>query len=134
MPFLPSHGANDSFHAPEILFLFGKVGLFERKIRLGSLANRAQVDVDAISAKLEDGILRVEVPKQDKDYVEVKSLLFDHAFATFETVELRVGVDNTRTRHAIEDFLGAVYTETVSTPLGDHAVYLLSRDAWAERA
>jgi len=49
-----------------------KVGLFERKVRLGSLANPAQVDVDAISAKLEDGILRVEVPKQDKDYVEVK--------------------------------------------------------------
>lgn len=69
-----------------------------------------------------------------EDYVEVKSLLFDHAFATFGTVELRVGVDNTRTRHAVEDFLGAVYVETVSTPLGDHAVYQLSRDAWAERA
>jgi HSP20 family protein len=49
-----------------------KVGAFERKIRLGSLANPANVDVDAISAKLEDGILRVEVPKLDKDYVEVK--------------------------------------------------------------
>lgn len=49
-----------------------KVGLFERKVRLGSLANPAQVDVDGINAKLEDGILRVEVPKQDKDYVEVK--------------------------------------------------------------
>jgi HSP20 family protein len=49
-----------------------KVGLFERKVRLGSLANPAQVEVDAISAKLEDGILRIEVPKQDKDYVEVK--------------------------------------------------------------
>jgi HSP20 family protein len=49
-----------------------KVGLFERKIRLGSLANPAQVDVDAISAKLEEGILKVEIPKLDKDYVEVK--------------------------------------------------------------
>jgi len=49
-----------------------KVGAFERKVRLGSLANPAQVDVDGISAKLEDGILRVEIPKQDKDYVEVK--------------------------------------------------------------
>jgi HSP20 family protein len=49
-----------------------KVGAFERKIRLGSLANPANVDVDAITAKLEDGILRVEVPKLDKDYVEVK--------------------------------------------------------------
>jgi hypothetical protein len=54
--------------------------------------------------------------------------------ATFGTVELRVGVDNARTRHAVEDFLGATYTETVPTPLGQHAVYLLSRDAWAARA
>ena len=69
-----------------------------------------------------------------EDYLAVKSLLFDHAFATFGTVELRVGVDNTRTRHAVEDFLGAIYSETVSTPLGEHAVYLISRDAWAERA
>jgi len=49
-----------------------KVGAFERKVRLGSLANPAQVEVDGISAKLEEGILRVEIPKQDKDYVEVK--------------------------------------------------------------
>jgi HSP20 family protein len=49
-----------------------KVGVFERKVRLGSLANPAQVDVDGINAKLEDGILRVEIPKLDKDYVEVK--------------------------------------------------------------
>jgi len=49
-----------------------KVGAFERKVRLGSRANPAQVDIDGITAKLEDGILRVEVPKQDKDYVEVK--------------------------------------------------------------
>jgi RimJ/RimL family protein N-acetyltransferase len=69
-----------------------------------------------------------------EDYLEVKSLLFDHAFATFGTVELRVGVDNARTRHAVEDFLDAGYAETVSTPLGEHAVYLLSRDAWAARA
>ena len=49
-------------------------------------------------------------------------------------MELRVGVDNVRTRHAIEDFLGATYVETISTPLGEHAVYQLSRDAWAARA
>ncbi|HTR75094.1 MAG TPA: GNAT family protein [Solirubrobacterales bacterium] len=69
-----------------------------------------------------------------EDYTAVKGLVFDHAFATFDTVELRVGVDNARTRRAVEDFLGAVHVETVSTPLGDHAVYELSRDAWAERA
>jgi RimJ/RimL family protein N-acetyltransferase len=69
-----------------------------------------------------------------EDYTEVKNLIFDHAFTTFDTVELRVGVDNARTRGAVKDFLGAVYVETVATPLGDHAVYELSRDAWAERA
>ncbi|KAF2084910.1 HSP20-like chaperone [Saccharata proteae CBS 121410] len=51
-----------------------KVGAFERKIRLGSRANPAQVDDDSITAKLEDGILRVEVPKLDKDYVEIKKV------------------------------------------------------------
>jgi RimJ/RimL family protein N-acetyltransferase len=69
-----------------------------------------------------------------EDYTEVKNLIFDHAFTAFDTVELRVGVDNARTRGAVEDFLGAVYVETVATPLGDHAVYELSRDARAEPA
>ncbi|KAF2204892.1 HSP20-like chaperone [Delitschia confertaspora ATCC 74209] len=49
-----------------------KVGPFERKVRLGTRANPAQIDADMIMAKLEDGILRVEVPKLDKDYVEIK--------------------------------------------------------------
>lgn len=51
-----------------------KVGAFERKVRLGSRANPAQVDADMITAKLEDGILRVDVPKLDKDYVEIKKV------------------------------------------------------------
>jgi len=51
-----------------------KVGAFEKKVRLGSRANPAQVDIDGITAKLEDGILTVEVPKLDKDYVEVKKV------------------------------------------------------------
>ena len=51
-----------------------EVGPFERKIRLGSRANPAQVDADGIYAKLEDGILRVEVPKLDKDYVEIRKV------------------------------------------------------------
>jgi HSP20 family protein len=51
-----------------------KVGPFEKNVRLGSRANPAQVDADAISAKLEDGILVIEVPKLDKDYVEVKKV------------------------------------------------------------
>lgn len=51
-----------------------KVGAFERKVRLGSRANPAQVQVDEITAKLEDGILRVEVPKLDAEYVEIKKV------------------------------------------------------------
>lgn len=51
-----------------------KVGAFERKVRLGSRANPAQIDIDGITAKLEDGILRVTVPKMDSGYVEVKKV------------------------------------------------------------
>ena len=40
----------------------------------GSRANPAQVDADSITAKLEDGILVIEVPKLDKDYVEIKKV------------------------------------------------------------
>lgn len=52
-----------------------KVGPFERKVRLGTRANPAQVDADMISAKLEDGVLRVEVPKlNDTGFVEVRKV------------------------------------------------------------
>ncbi|KAG9191556.1 hypothetical protein G6011_10290 [Alternaria panax] len=51
-----------------------KVGAFERKIRLGTRANPASVDTDGITAKLEDGILRVEVPKLDAGYVEIRKV------------------------------------------------------------
>lgn len=51
-----------------------KVGAFERKIQLGTMANPAHVDVDGIVAKLEDGVLRVEVPKLDAGYVEVRKV------------------------------------------------------------
>lgn len=51
-----------------------KVGAFERKIRLGSRANPAQVDVEGINARMEDGVLRVEVPKLDSGYVEIKKV------------------------------------------------------------
>ncbi|SMR45976.1 unnamed protein product [Zymoseptoria tritici ST99CH_3D1] len=51
-----------------------KVGVFERKVRLGSRANPAQVDSDGISARMEDGVLRVEVPKLDAGYVEIKKV------------------------------------------------------------
>ena len=50
------------------------VGVFERKIRLGSRANPAQVDADAISARMDDGVLMVTIPKLDREYVEVKKV------------------------------------------------------------
>jgi len=51
-----------------------KVGAFERKIRLGSRANPALVDVEGITAKLEDGVLRVTVPKMNGEFVEVRKV------------------------------------------------------------
>jgi len=51
-----------------------KVGAFERKIRLGTRANPAHVDVDGIYAKHENGILVIEVPKLIGDFVEVKKI------------------------------------------------------------
>ena len=51
-----------------------KVGAFERKVRLGSRANPAQVDSDGISARMEEGVLRIDVPKLDSGYVEIKKV------------------------------------------------------------
>ena len=51
-----------------------KVGVFERKIRLGSRVSPALVDMDGISAKMEDGVLIVTIPKEDKDFVDVKKV------------------------------------------------------------
>ena len=51
-----------------------KVGVFERKVRLGSRATPAQVDVDGIAARMEDGVLMVTIPKEDKDFVDVKKV------------------------------------------------------------
>jgi HSP20 family protein len=51
-----------------------KTGPFERKIRLGTRASPAHIDTDGITAKLEDGILRVEVPKLDTGYVEIRKV------------------------------------------------------------
>lgn len=51
-----------------------KVGPFERKIRLGTRANPAHVDAEGITAKLEDGVLRVEVRKEEEGFVEIKKV------------------------------------------------------------
>lgn len=55
-----------------------KVGAFERKVRLGSRANPAQVDVDGITARMEDGVLRIDVPKLgDEGFVEVRKVAIE---------------------------------------------------------
>ena len=51
-----------------------KVGVFERKIKLGSKQDPAQVESDGIAAKMEDGILVVTIPKTEKEFVEVKKV------------------------------------------------------------
>ena len=51
-----------------------KIGAFEKKIRLGTRANPAQIDAESIAAKLEDGVLTIEVPKLDAGYVEVRKV------------------------------------------------------------
>ena len=50
------------------------VGVFERKIRLGTKAEPAAIDMEGINAKMEDGVLMVTVPKLDQDFVEVKKV------------------------------------------------------------
>lgn len=50
-----------------------KVGVFERSVKLPPGAEeKEEVDGDAITAKLEDGVLVVTVPKVEKDWTEVK--------------------------------------------------------------
>ena len=51
-----------------------KIGVFERKVRLGSRAAPAQVESDGITAKMEDGVLMITIPKLDKDFVEIKKV------------------------------------------------------------
>jgi len=50
------------------------VGPFERKIRLGTRASPANVDADGITAKLEDGVLRVVVGKMEEGFVEIRKV------------------------------------------------------------
>lgn len=50
-----------------------KVGVFERSVKLPpGNAEKEEVDGDNISAKLEDGVLVVTVPKIEKEWTEVK--------------------------------------------------------------
>lgn len=50
-----------------------KVGVFERTIKLPpGNEEKEEIDGDSITAKLEDGILVVTVPKVEKEWTEVK--------------------------------------------------------------
>ena len=49
-----------------------KIGAFERKVALHNANKPATIEVEGISAKMEDGVLRVTLPKQKvEDFVEV---------------------------------------------------------------
>lgn len=50
-----------------------KVGVFERTVKLPLVGEeKEEVDGDGITAKLEDGVLVVTVPKVEKEWTEVK--------------------------------------------------------------
>lgn len=52
-----------------------KVGMFERSIKLPPGEDeKEEVDGNAITAKLEDGVLIVTVPKVEKEWTEVKKV------------------------------------------------------------
>lgn len=54
-----------------------KVGMFERTVKLpppGNNQEKEEVDGDAITAKLEDGILIVTVPKVEREWTEIKKV------------------------------------------------------------
>lgn len=51
-----------------------KVGVFDRKVKLGNERHPAEVDIEGITAKLEDGVLKIEVPRMEKDFVNVKKV------------------------------------------------------------
>lgn len=52
------------------------IGLFERKIKLGTKADPVSVDADGISAKMEDGVLIISVPKHE-EFVEIRKVDID---------------------------------------------------------
>jgi len=52
-----------------------KVGVFERTVKLPpGNAGKEEVDGDMITAKLEDGVLVVTVPKVEKEWTEIKKV------------------------------------------------------------
>lgn len=56
-----------------------KVGVFERMVKLppGVNAEKEEIDGDAITAKLEDGVLVVTIPRLEKEWTDVKKVDID---------------------------------------------------------
>lgn len=55
-----------------------KVGVFERTIKIPPTGQeKEEVDGDAITAKMEDGILIVTIPKVEKEWTDVKKVDID---------------------------------------------------------
>ena len=50
-----------------------EIGLFERKIKLGTKTDPVSIDADTISAKMEDGVLMIKVPKHE-EFIEIKKV------------------------------------------------------------
>lgn len=50
-----------------------RIGMFERNIELG-ITDNVEIDGDGVTAKLEDGVLIVTVPKVEKEWTEVKKV------------------------------------------------------------
>lgn len=64
---------------------------------------------------------------------EMKRLMLDHAFSWAQTVWFYVGVDNLRSRRAVEK-LGATFSHTEQRQwVTLHALYALSAEAWQQR-
>ncbi|KZF24109.1 HSP20-like chaperone [Xylona heveae TC161] len=68
------HRLGDEEFLKSLVLSETQIGAFDRKIKLGTRAEPALIEQDAITAKLEDGILRINVPKQEKEYIEVKKV------------------------------------------------------------
>ena len=66
----------------------------------------------------------------------MKTLMLDHAFATFPEVWLHIGPDNLRSQKATEK-IGAIYVRTQPMGMGgsngEMMCYRLSREAWEGR-
>lgn len=49
-----------------------KVGAFKKDIKLGGGDKEDEVDGDEITAKMEDGVLVISIPKVEREWTEIK--------------------------------------------------------------